>query len=380
MYWLPVILLLLIVFGIEIYTNKNFIKAVIIVAVATLLTGITVAIDYSVKTTDTEVWSGYVDNWRHNEEYDEWIPESCTTTTDSQGRSSTSCTPGYYQHHDAENYIHTTDGGWITVYNSPDGKVGFNDSWPNRKSELQDMWPEGIPSSSAHSYVNKVQASYSIYKHKDIDVKDYPDLPDYPKKVKNYIYVDRIIGDVPNKEAALKQLNMKNTWLNMSIPNPEKPGKTMSWKQVNLIFVNVGIDKPQEYGFALQDHWGGGNKNDFVVSFSTDSNGDFLWTYAFSWSEVELLKLEVQDYIMGLQKISDFVPVVDEVSQKLADQFVRKQFADFNYLQIELSTIATILIWVFNLIGLAVSIFTAIQENEVKSRRAQRTQRYRSRY
>jgi len=55
----------------------------------------------------------------------------------------------------------------------------------------------------------------------------------------------------------------------------------MSWKQVNLIFVNVGADKPIEYGYALQDYWEGGNKNDFIVSFSMNSDGKLNWVYPF---------------------------------------------------------------------------------------------------
>lgn len=345
MYWLPIILVGLILLALEIKKTRNYLRVFIITIIATLLTGLTVFVDFSIKTSDVEVWSGQVVDWSHEEEYDEWHPEVCTTTTDNNGKTSTSCTPGYWEHHYAENYIKTSDNGWISVNLSPDGKI-FDDNWPNNDLPLQQYWPLGTATASTHSYTNKVQASYSIYKHKDIDVKDFPDLPKYPSKVKDYVYIDRIVGEVPNKEEAISRLAAWNTELNKFIPDPEKPGKMRSWKQVNVIFVNVGINKPQDYGFALQDKWEGGNKNDFVVAFSLDENNDVIWTYPFSWSESEILKIEVRDYMNSLKSITDFVPVVDTVSEMVAEKFERKQFADFNYLQIEVSTISIILIWI----------------------------------
>lgn len=69
------------------------------------------------------------------------------------------------------------------------------------------------------------------------------------------------------------------------------------------------------------------------------------WVYAFSWSEVDILKLEVEDYLREQGFGKDFVPIIDHIAQMVADKFVRKQFAEFNYLQIELSQISTIIIW-----------------------------------
>jgi len=212
-------------------------------------------------------------------------------------------------------------------------------------------------------------------KHKQIDVKQYPDLPEYPKEVHDYFYIDRILGNVPNKQNALIDLNKWNTELNKDISDPDKPGKTKSWKQVNLIFVNVGENKPQEYGFALQDKWEGGNKNDFVVSFSMNNDGKLNWVYPFSWSESEELKLDVIDYMMNQKQIKDFIPVVDQVSKKVADKFVRKQFADFSYLQIDISNVATVFIWVFN-IGILVGYVAYLRSEEDYKRRCNK--RFRS--
>lgn len=380
MFLIPFVLLI-IVWGVLVIKFKAEVHfGLLMCAISLLITLAIVGIDYSTQTTDTEVWSGRVVNWEHKEEWDEWHPPRTETytTTDSKGNTTTHTReiPGYWEHHYAQNRIKTTDSGWFSVNTAPDGRR-MNDAWPNTTEELKQLWPENTPSASSHSYENKVQASYSIYRHKDIDLKQYPDLPQYPASVRDYIHIDRIIGEVPNKKEALKKLADWNAELNKMVDDPEKPGKKRSWKQVNIIFVNVG-DKPVDYGFALQDKWEGGNKNDFVVAFSMDNKNNVNWVYPFSWADNESsenLKIEVREYMMNAKTITDFVPVIDEVSKLVADKFVRKQFADFNYLQIDVSKGATIFIWIFNAVILGMSIFIASENSSYYSR--SRGHRYR---
>jgi hypothetical protein len=325
------------------YGLSLFIAAAIFIAVVVL-------IDQSAQITDIEVWSGSIVDWEHKEEWDEWHPPQVYTTTDSKGNVTTRVKPGYWEHHNATNRIKTSDNGWITVNRLPDGRR-MDDSYPNTTEELKLYWKPGTPTASVHTYVNKIQTSYSLYRHKEIDLKQYPDLPEYPIKVYDYFYIDRVVGDFPNELEARKVLDVKNTELNKMIPDPEKPGKMRSWKQVNIIFVNVGPDKTIDYGYALQDFWEGGNKNDFIVSMSMNTDGKVNWVYPFSWSEVEILKIEVRDYIMELGTITDLVPIIEKVSDMVADKFVRKQFADYNYLSIDTSTAALVFIWIIIIIG-----------------------------
>jgi hypothetical protein len=320
--------------------GKTWVFSLIMLGIGLVLYLIIIAIDYSVQTTDVEVWSGTIVDWKHDEEWDEWHPPVTTCTTDSKGNQSCTTTPGYWEHHYAENYIKTTDNGWTYVDKLPDG-TDMDDDYPNKTEELKKYWKAGTPTASTHSYTNKVQASYSVFKHEDIDLKDFEDLPEYPDKVRDKLYIDRFVGNVPNKKEVNKLLSEWNAKLGHS-------------KQVNIIFVNLGSNKPMEYGFALQDKWEGGNKNDFVVSFSMDKNGNIEWVYPFSWSEVETLKLDIKDYMMTYGKVDDFKPIIDEVAEKIEKDFVRKEFADFSYLHIDVSTTANVFLWIvtFILIGL----------------------------
>ena len=361
MYWIPIILVAVILFVYQLLQSRHWLRVVVPTALSALLMGIVLLIDYGAQTNDVEIWSGYIEDWKHTEEWDEYHPPVTTCTTDSNGKQSCHTKPGYWEHHPAENHLKTTDRGWFSINRTPDGKK-MDDRYPNKTSELKEMFPEGTPTASRHRYTNKIQASYSVYKHPDIDLDEYPDLPAYPDTVREQLYVDRILGDVPNKEKANEELSKANTYLNKMIPDPENPEKKRSYKQANLIFANVGEGKPQEYGFALQDYWEGGNKNDFVVAFSMDKNGHIAWAYPFSWSDSELVKIEVKQYMEKQKNLQDFTPVVQDVSQLIEEKFERKEFAEFNYLKIDVSTTAHVFIWVISLFIAGITIYLEYAE------------------
>lgn len=344
---LPLIAFIIAITIFEMYFAKvkgeKLLLDLVLVVISLTLIGLIFWLDFRAQTTSKEIWSGKIIGWEHKEEWDEWHPPVTTCSGSGKNRSCTT-TPGYWEHHDAENYIKTTDDGWVSVYELPNGKK-MNDSYPNETEELKKYWKAGTPTASFHSYENRVKASYSVFKHEGINLEDFPDLPDYPDDVRDRLYVDRIFGKVPNKEKSLQKLDEWNTYLNKLVPDPKNKDKKMSYKQVNLIFVNVGENKDIKYGHALQDKWQGGNKNDFVVSFSMDKDGKVKWVYPFSWSEVEILKLEVSDYMMSLGEIKDFVPVVDHVSAQIEEKYERKEFSDFNYLHIDLSSWAQFFMW-----------------------------------
>ncbi|OAS15521.1 hypothetical protein [Paenibacillus oryzisoli] len=360
-YWAALFLVLIVGFAIELVTGRKWWRYVLTSLAAAILFAGVVAGDFYFRTVDSEVWSGRVIDVEHIEEWDEWIPGKEECSTDDDGRKRCTKKPGHTEHHKEINKIKTSDNGWFEVNESMDGRTTFTSRSPNSTRELAQYYPLGTPSASVHHYVNKVRSSYSLFKHNDIDLKDYSGLPTYPRFVSEVLHVDRIVGNVPNKPKALATLAAWNTELNREVPDPEQPGETKSWKQVNLIFVNMGTDLPQEYGFALQDKWENGNKNDFIVSFSPALDGSMKWVYAFSWSEVDMLKLEVQDYMMEQGYGKDFVPIVDHVAQMVADQFVRKQFADFDYLQIEVSDTSIYIIWGLEMALLALYSYKSIR-------------------
>lgn len=306
--------------------------------------------DHNNQTTDTEIWSGKITEVEHIEEYDEWHPprEETYTTTDSKGNTQTHTRtiPGYWEHHYAENYITTTDNGRYSVSETPDGKK-LTDNFVNSTKELEEYYPVDSATASIHTFTNKVQASYSLFKNKDINLEDYPDLPDYPSVMNNYYSVDRLIGSFKDKETKSRYLDEINSNLN-DTKNPNNTEKVKSYKQVNLMLVNFG-DKSEDYGYALQDHWENGAKNDVVVTFGTDKKGKPTWCYVFSWSDVEILKTDIREVIMSTEDINkEFNTALNKISDLIEEKYKRREFAEFEYIQIEPSkTCKIILVVVF---------------------------------
>ena len=335
-----------IIFGITIFylcnnrsiskNSKIFIPIFIIVSL--IANFLTLGIIESMASHDIEIWSGRITEIEHKEEWDEWHPPTTKTETYTKTvngktvtKTRTVTVPGYWEHHYAENYVTTSDNGTQLVTSSPDGKE-FNDSYPNTTDELNMYYPVGQATASLHTYENKLQFSKSLFKKGDLHEELVESLPDYPNEMKSDFTVTRLIGDIPNFDETNKALNEWNSELNKMVENPET-GKKESWKQVNVIFVNVG-DLPIEYGYALEEKWEGGNKNDFVVCFSMVNN-QIQWVYPFSWTEVEILKLEVRDLLLDQKEIKDFKPIVDEVCKLISEKFDRKEMADYNYIKYE---------------------------------------------
>ncbi|HDK7194933.1 TPA: hypothetical protein PTV74_003241 [Clostridium botulinum] len=336
--FIPMITLSLIISAVCCFKNiKNPMKTIGMFLLASFLITIFVTgIDFSIQTSDEEVWSGRIISVDHKEEWDEVVTE---TYTDDEGNSHTET---HIEHHNAKNSIRTSDKGTITVNKSLDEKTHFDDSYPNTTQELEKFYPIGTPTSSVHTYKNKVQASYSIYKHKDINLEEYKDLPKYPTEMKNDIEIDRFIGNIKNKDKVIKCLNEVNSELNSKQNN----------KQVNLIFVNLG-NKTEDYGFALQDYWEGGNKNDFVVCFGSKNN-KVTWCYPFSWADSqksERLKINIRNYMKEVNLNDDFNKNIKNIGDMIKKDFERKEFADFNYIDIEISKKAYVFIIILNIIA-----------------------------
>ena len=361
MYILPIIVAIIAGIIVFFVLNVDIVNIVVSIIAISIVSLIISAISINSQTHCEEVWSGTIVKVKHTEEWDEWhkpVYEDREITDDKGNVIRTErvkIQDGYWEHHDATNKIKTSDNGWKYVSKSQDGKIKFNDKYPNTDKELEQYWKIGTPTASVHSYKNKVQASYSIYKFEDVDLQSYPRLPEYPKDVTNYNTIDRIIGDVPNKQKALDKLAEVNSKLNVTVYDKEDK-KNKSYKEVNIIFVNMG-DVSSDYGSALENYWKGGNKNDFIIAFGSDKDFNITWAYPITWSESELLKIKVRDYMLNLKNVEDFVPIVDDIANMIETDFTRKEFADFEYLNIEVKTSAKIVIWILSIMIFVVAVF-----------------------
>lgn len=308
---------------------------------------------------DYEIYSGMITSVLHKEEWDEWIPPKTETytVTDSNGKkqTKTKVIPGYWVHHNAENYITTSDNGTQLVYETLEGKR-FSDYFVNSTKELEEYYPIGMNTASVHIFENRLKLDSTIF-NIEINLDDYIDeLPQRPFIINNRLTVDRLIGDFKNKNELLRELDSINSNLN-DTNNPNNVENIKGYKQVNIMFVNFG-DKTQDYGYALQNYWNNGAKNDFVITFGTDENNKPTWCYVFSWSDVEILKTDVREYIMNKDNLNDFKSIMYDISDMVEEKYERKQFSEFDYIQVEMKSSSIIItIIIFIIIGIISTLF-----------------------
>jgi hypothetical protein len=228
-------------------------------------------------------------------------------------------------------------------YHTIDGD-GYSTDWGGESFRSSTITKEG-------SYINKIRASHSVFKFEDIDEKekkrwslyDYPNVYEYKQKVVLGKNIDVIT------ERKLQYIN--------GFYGPSK-----QFKLFVLFFKNQSMEVVNKQ----KSYWEGGNKNEFVVCIGTDNSGNFEWVDAFSWMNKPSLEVEVEEFIsnnedLKLKKFADWIP------KQVVDHWKRRDFKDFEYLQLELTETqiwwVMIVLMIYNII---MSIWVVNNESENK--------------
>jgi hypothetical protein len=224
-------------------------------------------------------------------------------------------------------------------YHSYDGDMYFS-IWDGSDEKLEYTVKE-------FTYENRIQASNSVFNYPEpdtTDIKNYKLFTKYPDiGISNSIPKQRHILGMDDKKAERK----------LEILN----GRLGSKKQVRVFFM-IFDNQPIRAGQLQQAMFGGGNKNEFIVAMSVDKDKNIQWCYPITWSENELLKIEVRNFVQQEQKKMDLSELVDFLYPKIEKDFVRREFAEFSYLKVEPST--SQIIWCLSLtliVNIIISIF-----------------------
>jgi len=300
---------------------------------------------------DAEFWGGWATKAEYYEDWDEEV--SCRHpryTTDSKGNSHFA---GYYHLYDVDYhppYWQIVDSNGLVVYicqgnyrrltgqfnnenfvdlhrryHSNDGDK-YVTTWPGSRETLE-------PVVTQHTYINKVQASSSIFNFPKIDPKKVQ-LFEYPG-IDGDAHQACILGDVgPQVVQAEKYLQYWNAIL----------GTTKQAKIFVLLFKN----KQMRAAMDQEAYWKRGNKNELIVCIGIDDQYNTQWSYVFSWTEVEILKVEVKNLALD-QKVLDLPTLVERVGPLVQEKWIRKHFRDFDYLSIDPPTWAVVLVFVLTL-------------------------------
>lgn len=294
------------------------------------------------QTADKEYWNTYGTKAVYEERWDEEV--SCSHPryeteyyTDSEGRSQSRQVQNGYEHmydvdsHPPKWYLKDNMGGRYGIsqnyfeqicklwamrqfkdmhrdYHSYDGDAYI--------SNYDKIFEHTIPLCKIHRYKNKVQCSKSVFNFEEVneEMKAQYQLYDYPKE--NLWGFNPIMGGKNSEAVARMQkynaLNGSRSQLHMMV----------------LVFK----DQPIEAGFFQEAYWKGGNKNEFILCIGVNGD-DIRWTKVISWTDEQTLKIKIAREIKEMKKL-DMLQVVDYIGTNVPQGFIRKEFADFDYIAI----------------------------------------------
>ena len=174
----------------------------------------------------------------------------------------------------------------------------------------------------SHKYKNRIQASQSntIFKMLDIDKEmadtlrlyEYPDITDLAQ--------NPIIGRNVSKEETqiFRYINAMK-------------GKKNQFRTYVLFFNHDEFEKSE----LQKSYWQNGNKNEFIICLGM--KGDSVaWTNSFSWCDMPKLEVKTKSYFIDNPKL-DLVKYGTWLNNNIDENWERKEFEDFNYIDIELS-------------------------------------------
>ncbi len=289
-------------------------------------------------------WRDYTDNfcteYRTRQVRD---GETCTTYTDSNGKSRRSCTPKYKTQY---KYIYSWERKyWLDTNVRETYYIPRVDPQGAYEPPRYTQAFVGEPVAAAKSYTNWLRgASNSIF-HEDgkAEEKYQAILPQYPMKIYDYYNVDRIVtvGNV-SKPGYLNDM--------LRVELKELGPK----KQMNVVFVLVDSKiAGQDFPYAVRRFWQGFKKNDTVVFLGLD--GDTLkWGQVMSWSKKSIFDVSLRDEINSrIDRPVDYVWILNRVTTLGKQHYERREMKEFEYLksQIPVPTWLTIMALVLSVGG-----------------------------
>ena len=317
----------------------------------------------SYKQTDTEYLGYYVTGIQHYEKWDEWIDQTCSSTDGDGNTTYYDCS--YKDTHYEYWTKYLNDGSEHSIseqeYNSflyrwgtpkkfiemnrdfyrIDGDAYYN-AWNNKPYDTGYVTHEG-------SYTNKIKASSSIFNFKDIDngdVEKYK-LWEYPE-IKND-YQNTILA-----KHYIAPIDQKN-WDYLNALN----GKQYEFRSFIIYFYNQDksvVDKQLSY-------WKGVNMNEMNIFIGVDSvTNKCQWFRIESWSDRPELEVELRNYVNSSDTIT-ISDISNYITPKLSSKWHRKDFKEFNYIDIELtSTQLNWLILILLLYNIGMSFFIIVND------------------
>lgn len=199
-----------------------------------------------------------------------------------------------------------------------------------------------FPLTEEHEYENKVRNSHSIFKFEEISAKRARELGlfDYPPVRHNY--QECILGRQFPEEVH-RQYELFNAWFGFR-------------HQLHVFILCFDASKGMGIAEKQRAYWEGGNRNEFIVCLGLD--GDTVrWCHAFSWMDEPVLSVKAEAYFREHDQLD--LRAFCTWLQENVSLWKRKDFHDFDYLTVSLTTTQNYLLLAFTLavnVGIAALI------------------------
>lgn len=207
-------------------------------------------------------------------------------------------------------------------YHTNDGDQYFSD-FDKTDENLDEM-------SFEHHYTNRIKNSNNVFNFNPVSEKDFQTYGLY-----NYPGID----NNHNQITVLGYNNVEtNHW--MKVLN-SRLGQAKQVKLFILVYKNKGLIS----SIKQEDYWKGSNQNEVIITIGINDLNEIQWAKTFSWSTDHSVKSELTNYILDDKILNLGKDKILGMKEIIARTFKRKDFHDFDYITIEPSMTALVIVF-----------------------------------
>jgi hypothetical protein len=340
-------------------------------------------------TADKEYWGGWITNSYYLEDWNEYVHQTCTSTsTDSKGNTTTTTYDcSYVDYHGPQWGIIDSNSINISISQEKYAQIKktlgneqfqdmHRDHYTNDGDKYyctfninEDQISKVIPVTTIHHYENRVQAANSVYKFREISDQDTKKLFDYPP-ISDFYNAPAILGGkYPELQSKLNRFNAVYG----------------AKKEIRVWFL-IYRGGTEDLGVMQENYWKGGNKNEFVICLGLNQDNTFGWSHIFSWTPKKECVINTRNWLhenLSSKQVGqkELIGFMDWLQPELVKGFTRRNFEEFDYLTIEPPLWSVILTFVVTLlVNIGISFWIVRNEFEDGKARNQSKLRYSRRY
>ena len=196
-----------------------------------------------------------------------------------------------------------------------------------------------VPITLKQKYFNPLKYSNSIYKNKKIDKKtaEKHGLVEHPD-IYGSFYQHCVIGDgrYPGWDLDVQRLNAKL-------------GLNYQFRLFVIVF--DATSKTQNVFDIQKAYWNNGNKNEFVLCVGINpKTKKLMWHNCFSWCKEPKLEAMVRNYL-STKETFDCFELCTWMETVVPNNWNRRQFSEFKYLDTKLPLWGNILMFIISIIA-----------------------------